>query len=173
MPTFAVELERLWAKRAKELGRDLTGDESRVLDGQLFQSWIDAGRLDELIRTIHANSGRDGGLEDIVVLGYHLREIGDEERIHSLFGGLVSRRVKAFHAWWPRALQGHVGCMREAARASAQAMDAYVEYFHSLERLGLESQRDALREEMQRFQAREPAKSVLPKRRGSSIGPEA
>lgn len=168
MPTFAVEFERLWASRAKELGRDLTREESDEIDGRLFQSWITAGRLDELIRTIHANWGRNGGLEEIIVLGHHLRQSRDEARIHALFGGLISRRVKAFHEWWPRAADGHIGCMREAARASAEAMDAYVEYFISLEQLGLGPQRDALREEMKRFQAREPARQVLPKSRSSA-----
>ena len=163
MATFGVEFESLWAKRAKELGRDLTKEESRELDGLLFQSWIDSGRLDDLIRTIFANSGRDGGLEEIAVLGYHLRATKDVDRIHKLFRGLISRRVKAFHEWWPRALKGHVGCMREAARASAEAMDAYIEYFNSLDNLGLVSEREDLRTEMKRFQAREPARAVLPK----------
>ena len=160
-----------FAKRAKELGRDLTTEESRELDGQLFQSWLDAGRLDDLIRTVLANSGRDGGLEEIIVLGNHLREAKDEGRTHALFRALISRRVKAFHEWWPRAAEGHVGCMRDAARASAEAMDAYIEYFHSLDRLGLVAEREALRAEMKRFQAREPAKNVLPKasaRRGGA-----
>lgn len=163
MPSFSAEFERLWAKRAKELGRDLTREETRKLDGQLFQSWIDTGRLDELIRTVHANHGRDGGLEEIVILAHHLLEIRDEARTHALFRGLISRRVKAFHDWWPRAQSGHVGCMKEAARASAEAMDAYCEYFASLDALGLHPEREALREEMKRFQGREPVRSVLPR----------
>jgi hypothetical protein len=165
MPSFSVEFERLWAKRAKELGRDLDKQETRELDGQLFQSWIDTGRLDELIRMVFANFGRDGGLEEIIVLGHHLRETRDEVRTHALFGGLISRRVKAFHEWWPRAQTGHVGCMKEASRASAEAMDAYCEYFISLDALGLVPEREALREEMKRFQAREPVRVVLPKSR--------
>ena len=163
MPTFSVELERLWAKRAKELGRGLTTEESRELDGQLFHAWIDGGRLDDLIRTILANFGRDGGLEEIIVLGHHFRETKDEAHIHALFRGLLSRRVKAFHEWWPRAAEGHAGCMQAAARASAEAMDAYVEYFTSLDRLGLIAKREELRAEMRRFQACEPVKNVLPK----------
>lgn len=163
MPSYSVEFERLWARRAKSLGRDLTQEEARVLDGELFQSWIDAGRLDDLIRTILANFGRDGGLEEIITLGHHLRKTHDQARVHTLFRGLIARRVKAFHSWWPRASQGHVGCMREAARASAQAMDAYIEYFLSLDHLGLHEQREDLRAEMVRFQAREPAKAVLPR----------
>ena len=134
-------------------------------------SWIDAGRLDDLIQTILANHGRDGGLEEIIVLGHHFRETRDEARIHVLFRGLLSRRVKAFHEWWPRAAEGHVGCMQASARASAEAMDAYIEYFTSLDRLGLVAQLDELRAEMKRFQAREPAKNVLPKtvaRRGGA-----
>lgn len=83
---------------------------------------------------------------------------------------MIAIRVKAFHQWWPRAAEGHVGCMREAARAAAQAMDAYLEYFNSLDRLGLMAERESLRAEMLRFQAREPVKNVLPqvavKRRG-------
>jgi hypothetical protein len=163
MPSFSVEFERMYARQAKHLGRDLTKEESDEIEGQLLQSWIDAGRLDELIRRFHANYGRGGGLLDIIVLGHHLRKVRDEARLHQLFGGLISRRVKAFHEWWPRAAVGHIGCMREAARASAEAMDAYSEYVISLDALGLTEEKTSLREEMQRFQAREPAKKVLPK----------
>lgn len=163
MPSFSVEFERLWAQRAKELGRDLTKEETRELDGQLFQSWIDAGRIDDLIRTILANSGRAGGMEEIIPLGHHLCKARDESHVHTLFRGLISRRVKAFHDWWPRAQEGHVGCMKEASRASAEAMDAYCEYFICLEALGLHAERESLRDEMKRFQAREPVRSVLPR----------
>ena len=52
--------------------------------------------------------------------------------------------------------------MRESARASAEAMDAYTEYFISLDKLGLLTEREELRAEMKRFQAREPARKVLP-----------
>ena len=162
MPTFSVELARLSAQRAKELGRELREEECRMLDGQLFQAWIDAGRIDDLIRTVLTNFGRDGGREEIVVLGYHLRETKDAVRVHTFFRALISRRVKAFHEWWPRAAEGHVGCMRESARASAEAMDAYTEYFISLDKLGLLTEREELRAEMKRFQAREPARKVLP-----------
>ncbi|MBH9553192.1 hypothetical protein [Inhella gelatinilytica] len=163
MASYSVEFERLWAQRAKDLGRDLTPDETKRLDGELFQAWIDAGRLDELIRTILANFGRDGGLIEIVELGHHLRETRDRARIDTLFRGLISRRVKAFHDWWPRAEEGHIGCMQAAARASAEAMDVYLEYFHSLDTLGLEAERDAVRAEALRFQQRLAPKHVLPK----------
>lgn len=168
MPSFSVELEKLWTKQAKELGRNLTKEESSALEGELFHAWIDSGRQDELIRTIHANFGRDGGMEEIIVLGHHLRETRDVARVHALFGGLLSRRVKAFYEWWPKAQAGHAGCMQSAARAMAEAMDAYIEYFISLEKLGLLEEMEALREEMKRFQARAPISTVLPKARGSA-----
>ena len=167
MPSFSAEFERLWAQRAKTLGRDLTQEEATVLEGELFQAWIDAGRLDELIRTIHANHGREGGLDDVISLGHHLRESGHVARIHTFFRGLISRRVKAFHEWWPRAETGHVGCMRSAARAMAEAMDAYVEYFISLDKLGLSAELEALRVEMKLFQERAPASRVLPRNTSS------
>lgn len=170
MPSFSVEYERLWSRRAREVGRELTTEEARRLEGELFQAWIDAERFDELIRTIHANHGHSGGAEDIVVLGYHLRERQDEARIHELFGGLISRRVKAFYQWWPRAVEGHVGGMRDAARACAEAMDVYTEYFISLDSLGLHEEKERLREEMRQFQARLPVKTVLPLTRPRSEG---
>mgnify|MGYP001295621414 CR=1 FL=1 len=170
MATFSAELERLWKKRSKELGRPLTPEESRKLDGELFQEWIDTGRIGELIKTILANWGRDGGLQEIMVLGFHLRGTKDDAHIHSLFRGLLSRRVKAFYEWWPKASEGHVGHMQSAARAAAEAMDIYVEYFISLDKLGLMAEREALREEMRRFQAREPIKSALPKNSAPKSG---
>jgi len=170
MASFSAEFETQWAHRAKQLGRDLHEEESRALEGELFQAWIDAGRLDELIRTVHANHGRGGGLVDIVTLGHHLRQARDERRLHTLFGGLLSRRVKAFYTWWAKAESGHAGGMREAARACAEAMDAYVEYFISLDSLGLAAQKEALRAEMLRFQQRLPLKQVLPPSRGPTTG---
>lgn len=169
MATFSAEYERLWAAEARQLGRDPTPEEALALEGRLFQAWIDAGRLDDLIRTVLARHGRAGGLTDIAVLGHHLRQAKDEARLHQLFGSLISRRVKAFHEWWPRAAQGHMGSMREAARAAAEAMDAYVEYFISLDALGLPDQKEQLRAEILRFQAREPLKAVLPKVRGQPM----
>lgn len=170
MATFSAELERLWKQRSKERGRPLTPEESRTLEGELFQAWMDAGRIDDLIRTILANWGRDGGLQDIIVLGHHLRATRDEAHIHLLFRGLLSRRVKAFYEWWPKASDGNVGHMQSAARAAAEAMDIYVEYFISLDTLGLMAEREALREEMRRFQAREPIRTVLPKTPASRSG---
>lgn len=163
MPSFSVEFERSWARRAKELGRDPTPAEAKALEAAQFQAWIDAGRLDELIRTILANHGREGGLEDVQALGYHLRQIRDRERIDALFRKLIAVRVKAFHDRWPRACDGHIGAMQAAAKAMAEAMDAYVEYFASLDALGAAADGEALREEMKRFQAREPLSAVLPK----------
>lgn len=168
MASFGVEYERAWARQAKQLGRDLTTEESSEVEGRLFEAWLDAGRFDELIRTVLARHGRDGGLVDIIVLGHHLRQARDEARLHALFGALISRRVKAFHTWWPRAEAGHLGCMREAARAAAEAMDVYAEYFSSLDSLGLADQKEALRAEMLRFQQRLPVKAVLPKSRGAA-----
>lgn len=170
MPSFSTEFERLYATTAKPLGRALTSEEKRALEGELFASWIKAGRIAELIRMIHANYGRDGGLDDIIVLGYHLREARDAEHIHLLFRGLITRRVKAYYEWWPRAAEGHVGCIQTAARAMAEAMDAYIEYFVSLDKLGLDVEREALREEMKRFQAREPVAKVLPRPAKSRAG---
>jgi hypothetical protein len=165
MASFSTEYEQRWARRASELGRDLTTEEANEVEGLLFQPWIDGGRIDDLIRRHHANHGRSGGLTDLIVLGHHLRQTRDETRIDALFGGLLARRVKAFHQWWPKASSGHVASMREAARAAAEAMDVYVEYFISLDSLGLDAERDALRAEMQRFQDRLPATQVLPKLR--------
>lgn len=162
MASFSAEFDRICGKHAKELGRDLRGDELELLEGQLFQAWLEAGRLDELIRVILARFGRDGGATEIATLGHHLRQTKDEARIHALFGSLLSRRVKAFHEWWPRAGEGHLGCMQAAARASAEAFDVYIEYFHSLHALGLADECEALREEMLRFQNRESRRKVLP-----------
>jgi hypothetical protein len=71
--------------------------------------------------------------------------------------------VKAYYEWLPRALEGHVGCMRTGAPAMAEAMDVYVEYFISLDKVGSKEECEALREEMERFQSRLPIANVLPK----------
>jgi hypothetical protein len=171
MPTFAVEHDRACARQAKALGRALTGEEIARLEGELLEAWIAAGRLDELIRTLLQRFGRDGGLVEIATLGHHLRATRDAPRVHALFGGLLSRRVKAFHDWWPDAAEGHLGAMQAAARTAAEAMDAYLEYMHCLHALALVDEAEALRAEMLRFQARLPARTVLPPRRGPVAPP--
>lgn len=165
MANFSTELDRAYVKKAKELGRPLTTEESTKLEGILFESWINEGRIDELIRTVLNRYGSDGGLTDIIILGHHLRVTKDEARIHSFFGSLLSRRVKAFYQWWPRARDGHLGCMQASAKASGEAFDIYIEYYHSLHALGLADECEALRKEMLRFQNRESIKSILPKSR--------
>jgi hypothetical protein len=161
MPTFSAELDKACARAAREAGRDLAADEITRIEGQLFEDWIAAGRQDELIRTVLARYGRDGGLVDIITLGQHLRETRDGARIHALFGQLLSRRVKAFFEWWPQAADGHLGCMQASARAAAAAMDVFIEYFHSRHALGLDAGCDAVREAMLRLQSRRPQKDVL------------
>jgi hypothetical protein len=51
--------------------------------------------------------------------------------------------------------------MQASARAAAEAMDVFIEYFHSLHALGLDAGCDALRAAMQGFQSRCPQKDVL------------
>ncbi len=161
MPSFSAEFETLCGRQARQLGRDLRSEELQRLEGELFESWLQAGRVDELIRTVLARHGNDGGLVDIVTLAHHLRSTRDEARIHAFLGALLTRRVKAFYRWWPKAAQGHLGSMQAAARAAAEAMDAFIEYVHSLHALGLDAQCEQLREGMRRFQDRDPLKQVL------------
>lgn len=154
MGSFPSELDSAWRKRKKELGRELTRHEGKHLEGELFESWVEARRYDELIRRIHHEYDVGGGLHECAVLGYALREIKDVERIHTLFRGLISRRTKAFWKSWPAAASGHVGHMLLASQRMASAMETYLEYFHSLTALALQSESEQLRAEMITFQAR-------------------
>lgn len=155
MSTFPRELDRLVGRRMKELGRTLTREESVVVEAELFQSWVAAQRYDELIRRMHAIYDRSGGHEECVVLGHALQAAGDLERIETLFRGLINRRVKAFWANWELAQSGHPGHMHGCARQAADAMEVYLEYYIRLANLGCEDQKEALRQEMLAFQARE------------------
>ena len=155
MGSFPKELDSAWRKRESVLGRELSGEEGTVVEGKLFEAWIAAGRYDELIRRIHSIHAVEGGLTDIIVLGYSLREKRDIERIHALFRGLLNRRLKAFWSSWPYALQGHVGHMVAASKSASATMEVYLEYFHSLTTVGLAQESDALHIEMLAFQARE------------------
>lgn len=155
MITFPRELDKLVGRRMKELGRTLTREESEVVEAELFQSWVAARRYDELIRRIHAIHDRSGGHEECIILGHALEEAGDLKRIDALFRGLINRRVKAFWENWERALSGHPGHMHGCARQAADAMEVYLEYYTRLANLGQEDQKEALRNEMLAFQARE------------------
>ena len=154
MASFSVELDVLLRKRQAELGRELTGDELEVAEGELYRAWLHAERFDELITKFLYEHGRDGGLVDCIVLGNALRKAQDVDRIHKLFRSLVTRRTNAFWQSWPKAAKGHIGHMRDAARYMAAAMDAFTEYFISLDALGLVAEKEALRAEMLALQDR-------------------
>jgi hypothetical protein len=153
--TFPRELDKAFARRMKELGRDLTREEGEVLEGKLFESWIEAGRYDELICRMHAVYDREGGLVECVVLGEALQKAGDIARIDALFQGLIKRRANAFWANWKQAQAGHPGHMRGCARQAAELMDVYLEYYIRAANLGLDDRKDQIRQKMLAFQARE------------------
>lgn len=155
MGAFPRELERAYARRMKELGRVLTSDEGEVLEAELFQSWVSAGRHDELIRRMHAVHDREGGREEIIVLGHALQAAGDVERIDTLFLGLIDRRARAFWANWPLAESGHPGHMAGCARQAASTLEVYLEYYVRLAGLGLDDRKERVRREMLAFQARD------------------
>lgn len=154
MGTFPKELDQVWRQRRKELGRELTASEGIDVEGALFESWVDAERFDELIRRIHSVYDVEGGVHEIAVLGYALRERKDVPRIHSLFRGLLSRRLKSFWKAWRTAEEGHIGGMLLAAQRCASAMEAYVEYYHSLWAVDLGEECDRLQQEMLALQQR-------------------
>lgn len=155
MTSFPNELDKLIGRRMKELGRVLYREESDAMEGQLFESWIAAGRYDALIRRIHSTYGCEGGHEECAVLGFALQEAGDLARMDTLFRGLINRRVKSFWTNWDQALSGHAGWMHVCAKQAAAAMEAYLEYYNRLANLRLDEQKEALRAEMLAFQARE------------------
>lgn len=158
MGKFTAEFEKAYAKRQRELGRDLTQLESEIVEEELFKNWIDQGRFDELIRRIHSEYGVEGGVGECAILGYTLREQKDARHIHALFQGLITRRTRAFWEFWPKAQTGHIGSMLTAAQRMANAMESYLEYFISLKAIGLDDEAELLRAEMLAFQARERIK---------------
>jgi hypothetical protein len=160
MPSFSAEHSAAWNKRANDLGRDLTYEEDRVLQGELVAAWIAAERFDELITKFLRDYGREGGHVDLVVLGNALRRKGDIDRVNMLFRSLVTRRTSAFWQSWPKAESGQVGHMQEAAKYMSEAMVAYREYYLSLDALGMVDEREALRAEMLMFQGRTRPKKV-------------
>ncbi len=162
MPTFSVELSSLWRKRRKAIGRDLTAEEGTVLEGELFEIWIQDKRYDDLIRYVLHSFGRDGGQIEIAILGHALTESNDIERIHKLFRSLLSRRLRGYWEFWPEAKDGHIGCMFQAAKHMSDTMEIYVEYFVRLNKAGLEQEQELIRKEMLHFQKRELPKSFKP-----------
>lgn len=155
MSKFAKELDKAYGRRMKELGRVLTKEESDVLEAELFHEWVVAGRYDELIRRMHAVYDVGGGHEECIVLGNALQQAGDVARIDDLFRGLIKRRTRAFWSNWDQAQAGHPGHMLGCAKQAAEVMDAYLEYYIRIANLGLEDQKERLRQEMLAFQARE------------------
>jgi hypothetical protein len=154
MGSFPSEFDSAWRKRKKELGRELSSQEGEQVEGELFESWIASRRYDELIRRIHHEYGVEGGLHECAVLGYALREAGDVERIRTLFSGLISRRTKAFWDSWPSAETGHVAQMLLASQRMASTMETYLEYFHSLTALDMQSESEQVRSDMIALQTR-------------------
>lgn len=169
MSKFETAHDLAWQKLAKELGRDPTRDESDRLEGELFDRWIAERRFDDLIRHVQEAYELEGGQVDLAVLGKGLRDAGEVDRVHTLFRGMLRARSRAFWQSWPEAQKGHLGHMVAAAKHYAATMQAYGEYWHNLWSLGLEAEREALRAEMLRFQAREkPVPASAKRTRGMS-----
>jgi hypothetical protein len=161
MGNFPKELDSAWRQWQREVGRELTDAEGVAVEEGLFQSWVDQERYDELIRRIHSEYDVEGGEQQIMILGYALRKAKDVARIHLLFQGLVSRRLKSFWSAWRKAEHGHVGSMLLAAQRYAAAMHAYLEYYQSVWSLGLNDECSRIQAEMVALQQRQklPKKS--------------
>ncbi len=154
MSKFERAYDKAWQALADSLGRDPHREESEVLEGTLFQEWIEAGRFDDLIKHLHENHEREGGFSDVAVLCVALRKQGDVARIEKLLRGLVSMREKLFWAGWPKAQEGHLGYMRDCAKLAAAAMEMQAELFHNYWSLGMEAEMEQTRAAMLRFQNR-------------------
>lgn len=166
MSRFERELDRSWAALEKTLGREPTLAEGERLEGELFQSWIEQGRFEDLIRHLHETYELEGGYVDCVTLGKALRDAGRVDDVHALFRGLVRSRAQAFWRSWPEAQKGVLGHMRDAAKHFASCMESYAEYHHNLWALGLVDAQAELKAEMLRFQAREQPPASARKRAG-------
>lgn len=171
MGTFPKELDKWFGRRMKELGRSLSSEEGEILEAELFKSWVEAERYDELILRIHAIYDRAGGREECIILCHALQEDRDIERIDTLFCGLVKRWVKAFWANWEQAQSGHPGHMHGCAKQAADVMEVYLEHYIRVANLGLEERMLALRQEMLAFQARERG-TMRTKASGPSFKPK-
>ena len=155
MSKFSRAYDAAWQRLADTLGRDPNGDEAEVLEGTLFNEWIEAGRFDELIAHIHDQYEREGGFTDVAVLCVALRRTKDVTRIEKLLGGLITRREALFWAGWPKAQEGHLGYMRDCAKLAAAVMERQAERFHNFWSLGMEAEMEQVRATMLRFQGRQ------------------
>jgi hypothetical protein len=152
---FSRACDKAWQKLADSLGRDPHQEEADVLEGTLYDEWIAAERFDDLIAHLHDCYEREGGLADIVVLCIALRKTKDVPRIEKLIGGLIKMREKLFWAGWPKAQEGHLGHMRDCAKLAAAVMEMQAERFHNYWSLGMETEMEATRAMMLRFQNRQ------------------
>lgn len=153
-PKFEAALDDAFEERKRELGRAPGLDETEVLRQQLFQSWMESGRFDELIAYIHWYYELDGGISDCSILSEALKKRGDLERIEKLFQGLISVRTAAFWRVWPKAETGHIGAMRESAKCMSLAMEAYAGLWHGYWSLNDEAGQLRTQQEMLQLQAR-------------------
>ena len=153
-PKFEAALDDAFEQRKGELGRAPGLDETETLRQQLFKSWMDAGKFDELIDYVHWYYELDGGRGDCAVLCEALIRRGDHARIEKLFQGLISERTAAFWRFWPQAAEGHIGAMRESANAMSLAMEAYAGLWHGYWALKDEAGQARIQQEMLRLQER-------------------
>lgn len=151
-PRFEAALDDAFEVRKQELGRAPGLDETETLRQQLFKSWMEAGRFDELIAYIHWYYELEGGRADCAILCEDLIRQADQARIEKLFRGLISVRAEAFWRFWPKAAEGHIGGMRESAHALSQAMDAYAGLWHGYWALKDEAGQARIQQEMLQLQ---------------------
>jgi hypothetical protein len=161
MPSYSAELDSLLVKKQAALGRQLFPQETAALCVGLVETWFERGQTEGLIRYLLSEFSREGGQQEISTLGRLLADKQDVDSLQTLFRGLISRRVKAFCQWWPRAQTANIGYMRSAAHAMAEAMDVYVEYCVWLDKLGRRAEYEDLKAEMLRLQARLSVSKIL------------
>lgn len=135
-------------------------DEVLEIQNQLLDDWIRAERFDDLIdHALHEFEVQDGEAF-CATLGHALCLKKDRARIERLLLGLTKSRETAFWRVWPRALEGHPGGVKEAARRMTAALESLAELWHCYSVLGDQDGMESTKAEMLRVQSREkkPAK---------------
>jgi hypothetical protein len=174
MPSYPAEFDRLLEAKQQHLQRKLFPEETAALAVGLVETWFEQGRTADLTRYVLKEFSREGGLQEISMLARLLCRQGDADGVKSLFGALAQRRIKAYREWLAKAQTGHIGSMRSAGHALAQAMDIQAESCVWLEKLGQVQACEEVRAEMLRLLATVPhAKpATRPARPASTGGPE-
>ena len=154
MSTFSRALDAACDELGRSLDRELNSDDHQELEDKLLIEWLRQERYDELISHALIEFELQDGQAFCETIASALVKQSDVVRVERLLQGLASARENAFWRLWPKALEGHIGAIKESAMRQAHALEALASLYSAYRRMGNTQGMERVRAHMVRLRDR-------------------